>query len=111
MTEEPLDCLVIGAGPAGLSAAIYLGRFRRRFVVVDAGESRALLIPKSHNHAGFPEGIGGRDLLARMRVQAEKYGPPSIKSEIETLEDMGGVFRARSRDASFDRGPCCWRRA
>jgi thioredoxin reductase (NADPH) len=98
---EPLDCLVIGAGPAGLTAAIYLGRFRRRFVVVDAGDSRALLIPKSHNHAGFPEGIGGRELLASMRVQAEKYGPPSIQSEIETLEQAGGMFRARSREREF----------
>ena len=79
MSGPPLDCLVIGGGPAGLTAAIYLGRFRRRFAVVDAGDSRALLIPKSHNHAGFPEGIGGRELPARMRAQAENYGLALIK--------------------------------
>ncbi|WP_410315583.1 NAD(P)-binding protein, partial [Klebsiella pneumoniae] len=49
MDDSPLDCLVIGAGPAGLTAAIYLARFRRRFRVIDGGASRAALIPISHN--------------------------------------------------------------
>ena len=57
----PLDCLIVGAGPAGLTAAIYLARFRRRIAIVDANASRALWIPVSHNHAGFPEGVHGRD--------------------------------------------------
>ena len=37
MADAPLDCLVIGAGPAGLTAAIYVGRFRRPFLVVESG--------------------------------------------------------------------------
>ena len=69
-----IDCLIIGAGPAGLTAAIYLARFRRVFRVIDAGEGRASLIPLSHNHPGFPDGIPGPELLARMRGQAERYG-------------------------------------
>lgn len=69
-----LDCPVIGGGPAGLSAAIYLGRFRRNFLVADAGASRALCIPKSHNHANFPEGVIGSERVARTRSQAVKYG-------------------------------------
>jgi thioredoxin reductase (NADPH) len=75
----PLDCLGDRRRTAGLTAAIYPGRFRRRFAVVDAGDSRALLIPKPHNYAGFPEGIGGRELRARMRAQAENYGLALIK--------------------------------
>lgn len=74
MSEPILDCLVVGAGPAGLTAAIYLARYRRSFLVMDAGASRAAWIPTSHNHPGFPDGIGGAELLGRIRDQAERYG-------------------------------------
>jgi thioredoxin reductase (NADPH) len=70
-----LDCLIVGGGPAGLTAAVYLARFRRRFVVIDAGESRAALIPESHNYPGF-RGIAGSAILDRLRSQAESYGSP-----------------------------------
>lgn len=43
------DCLVIGAGPAGLTTAVYLSRFHRHLLVADGGPSRAGLIPLSHN--------------------------------------------------------------
>lgn len=88
-----LECLVIGGGPAGLTAAIYLGRFRRRFLVVDAGCSRASWIPKSHNHAGFPDGIGGSELLGRMQAQANKYGTEIVRKEISDLKQLpDGTF-------------------
>jgi thioredoxin reductase (NADPH) len=80
-----LDSLVIGAGPAGLTAAIYLARYRRDFVVVDAGSSRATWIPRSHNHPGYPEGVSGRTLLALMREQARRYGAQIDDGNIETL--------------------------
>ena len=61
---KSLDCLIIGGGPAGLTAAIYFARYRRRIVLFDSGESRASLIPKSHNYPGFPDGVSGAGLLA-----------------------------------------------
>ena len=72
--DSSLDAVIVGGGPAGLTAAIYLGRFRRRVLVIDGGDSRASWIPTSHNHPGFPDGIHGEDLLGRMRLQASKYG-------------------------------------
>lgn len=88
-----LDCLVIGGGPAGLTAAIYLGRFRRNFVVADSGASRALWIPKSHNHAGFPEGVIGSELVSRMRSQAIKYGARIVSETVSELTQLAdGTF-------------------
>src|SRR3954462_6706140 len=72
--QGPFDCLIIGAGPAGLTAATYLGRFRRKVMIVDAGESRAAWIPKTHNLIGYTEGISGPALLDRMRAQAREFG-------------------------------------
>lgn len=96
MNDTPLDCLVIGAGPAGLTAAIYLARFRRRFRVIDGGASRAALIPTSHNHAGFPEGIAGPVLLERMAAQARKYGADIVPGTVTSLQhDDDGGFTAQ----------------
>jgi thioredoxin reductase (NADPH) len=72
--SEILDCLIVGGGPAGLTAAIYLARFHLSVRVVDAGLSRAALIPLTRNYAGFPDGVSGIDLLERMSRQAEHWG-------------------------------------
>jgi thioredoxin reductase (NADPH) len=53
MSSERLDAIIVGAGPAGLTAALYMGRFRRRVLVIDGGDSRAAWIPTTHNHPGF----------------------------------------------------------
>lgn len=90
-----LDCLVIGAGPAGLTAGIYLARFRRRFLVIDGGASRAALIPRSHNCPGFPDGIVGVELLDRLREQAQRYGAEISPGYIESLRKLpDGSFMA-----------------
>ena len=79
------DVLIIGAGPAGLTAATYLGRFLRRVRVADGGEPRACWIPMSHNMPGFPAGIGGDDILTRMREQALEYGADIRPGRVERL--------------------------
>ncbi|MBO9545828.1 NAD(P)/FAD-dependent oxidoreductase [Caulobacter sp.] len=68
------DVIIVGAGPAGLTAATYLGRFRRKVLVLDGGRPRADWIPESHNTPGFAGGVGGRQLLADMGRQAGLYG-------------------------------------
>ncbi len=84
--EKTLDCLIIGGGPAGLTAAIYLSRFHLDIMVVDGGKSRAAWIPTSHNHAGFPDGINGEELLRRMREQAQLYGTKIESGQVTRLE-------------------------
>ncbi|HEY8049867.1 MAG TPA: NAD(P)/FAD-dependent oxidoreductase [Ramlibacter sp.] len=94
-----LDCLVIGGGPAGLMAAVYLGRFKRSVVVVDEGQSRLALIPKTRNVLGFPDGIAGEELLERMRAHAAKFGARLEIGRVERLGKAGDVFEAQAGSA------------
>ena len=87
--DEPLDCLIVGGGPAGLTAAIYLARFHLDILVVDDGKGRAESIPCTHNHAGYPDGISGKELVRLMREQAQRYGA-RIKSDYVTRLDRTG---------------------
>jgi len=96
-----LDCLIIGGGPAGLLAAVYLGRYRRNIQVVDAGESRAAKIPESHNYPGF-FGIGGTELLVRLREQAERYGAQVRSGRVASLRRESGKFVASLQGADVD---------
>jgi len=89
------EVLIIGAGPAGLTAATYLGRFRRRTLVIDAGEPRACWIPLSHNMPGFPSGVSGADILKRMREQAEEFGAVIEPGRVERLARDGAGFTAQ----------------
>ena len=86
------DCIVIGGGPAGLTAAIYLARFHLKVAVFDDGRSRAALIPLTRNLAGYPVGVGGRDLLRRMRVQAETFGATMLFDTVDSVKPQEGGF-------------------
>jgi thioredoxin reductase (NADPH) len=95
--DEMLDCLVIGGGPAGLMAAVYLGRYRRRALVIDEGASRVARIPRSRNVMGFPDGIAGPELLERMRAHAARFGTRLDSGRVERLERLEeGGFEARA---------------
>ncbi|RUU89195.1 MAG: NAD(P)/FAD-dependent oxidoreductase [Mesorhizobium sp.] len=84
-TAETEDVLIVGGGPAGLTAAQYLARFRHRVLVIDAGDPRAALIPTSHNCPGFPEGISGADILDRLRRHATLYGATLVGGQVHSL--------------------------
>jgi thioredoxin reductase (NADPH) len=88
------DTLIIGGGPGGLTAAIYLRRFTRSVALVDKGNSRLRLIPVSHNYPGFPEGVPGHVLLGNLTVQLERYGGAVMPGEILDLRLEDGLFVA-----------------
>src|SRR5215203_317796 len=89
-----LDCLIVGGGPAGLTAALYLARFGRRFMIVDGGDSRASWIPTSHNIPVFADGISGKDILARQRDHLARYGTQVIRGTVTALTRRRDSFAA-----------------
>lgn len=87
------DVIIIGAGPAGLTAAMYLARFCRSVLVLHDGKSRALRIPRTHNVPGFPLGVSGPDLVERMTRHAVSYGAAVEKVSVTEIEPVTYGFR------------------
>lgn len=87
-----VDCIVVGGGPAGMTAGLFLARFRRKVVILDAGESRARWIPRTHNHPAFPGGINGEALLERMRAQLADFGVPVLPGEVTAARRTADGF-------------------
>ena len=86
------DCIIIGGGPAGLLAGVYLSRARRRTILVTSGQSRAQWIPKTRNVPGFGDGIGGCDLLERLKVQFSRYEVPLADHQVASIKQDDELF-------------------
>ncbi len=99
--ETDFDCLVVGGGPAGMTAGLFLARFRRRVAVLDGGESRASSIPRTHNHPAFPGGINGEALLSRMRAQLAEYGATLMLGAVVEVAREPGGFALRQGERSL----------
>ena len=90
-----VDCLVIGGGPAGLSAAIQLGRLRRSCLVVDDDAGRSLWSQVTRNHLGFPDGVTAADLRLLGQRQAVNHEAELRRGEVI------GLQRGRGRSGGF----------
>ena len=92
---EIIDCVVVGGGPAGLAAAVQLGRLRRSCVVIDDNAGRSLWSQVTRNHLGFPDGVTAADLRLLGQRQAVAYGARLREGEVT------GLRRAPGRAAGF----------
>lgn len=91
--SEIFDCVIVGGGPAGLTAGLYLRRFERRVRVIDAGAGRARLISRSHNVAGFPDGVAGVHLLARMKRHLQQFDGHVVLDTVgQIVQRADGLF-------------------
>jgi thioredoxin reductase (NADPH) len=88
------DSIVIGGGPAGLSAAIYLARYNRSVIVADHGSGRSTTHETNENYLGFPDGIRSTELRELGRRQAERFGAEFVECKIEEVSRLEDGFRA-----------------
>lgn len=95
-TPDLWDCIIVGAGPGGLSAALYMARFKRRVLVIHDGRARALRIPKTHNAPGFDEGVSGPELVERMMRHAVQFGALIEEEHVSSAQALNGTFVLRS---------------
>ena len=95
------DIAIVGAGPAGLSAALYAARFCRPTLVLHDCAARAARIPLTHNAPGFDDGIAGRDLLERMARHAQKFGAVMTEAWVADVSPVDGRFDLTGSDGTI----------
>ena len=105
MTRTPTTCdvLVIGGGPAGLTAGIYAGRGQLDVVIVERGlpGGQIAQTEEVENYPGFPEPVSGPELAQRMVAQAERFGSKIVMDEIESVERVGDGFLVRGYERDY----------
>lgn len=98
-TNQLYDCVVIGGGPAGISAAIYLARFNRSVAVIDCETGgRWNTHEKNENFFGFPNGIPAKQLRELGKEQAKQFGTPFIKGDAKQVSKNGKYFTVSYND-------------
>ncbi|MEW6229634.1 MAG: thioredoxin-disulfide reductase [Bacillota bacterium] len=101
-TTNP-EVVVIGAGPAGLAAALYAGRARLSTVVLERGAAggQAVTTHLIENYPGFPEGITGPDLVQRMEQQARKFGADFRYADVRGIAKSDGGMLIHSSEGDI----------
>ncbi|MRG86312.1 NAD(P)/FAD-dependent oxidoreductase [Salinibacillus xinjiangensis] len=90
------DCIIIGGGIAGLQAAIQLGRYKHKVLVVDSNDGRSTICQSYHNILGYPDGVSGQTLRTIGRSQAETLGVEFNEDTVVTAKKQDDTFTLKS---------------
>ncbi|OXM13511.1 NAD(P)/FAD-dependent oxidoreductase [Paenibacillus herberti] len=84
------DALIVGGGLAGLSAAVQLGRYNHKVLVIDSEDGRSSFCLRYHNLIGWPDGVSGPELRKAGRIQAEKVGVHFVHDKVIEASALNG---------------------
>ncbi|MFW6048275.1 MAG: NAD(P)/FAD-dependent oxidoreductase [Candidatus Natronoplasma sp.] len=101
MSEKIYDVVIIGGGPAGLSAAIYTSRAEFNTLVLDEENKLLEKVKRIDNYFGFPEGISGSEILERGRKQAERFGTTILNSIALLIKIDGENYMVETAEETF----------
>ena len=98
------DIIIIGSGPAGLTAALYTAREDFKPVVITglSAGGQLLLTTTVENYPAFPDGVGGTDLVELMRKQAEKFGARFIGEDVTDVDFSSRPFKIKTASQAFE---------
>jgi len=100
---EQKDIIIIGSGPAGLTAAIYISRSGYSPLVIEGVPAGGQLLTTTdvENFPGFPDGISGPELIENMRKQAQRFGTEFLMKEVTAVDLKTYPFRVQAEDTGY----------
>jgi thioredoxin reductase (NADPH) len=103
MTDTAQHVIIIGSGPAGLTAALYTARANLKPLLIEGLEAggQLMLTTMVENFPGFRDGIMGPELMAEMRAQAERFGATIIQGNVTAVELGQRPFTVRTTEQAF----------
>ena len=95
------QCIIVGGGIAGLQAAIQLGRYMHRVLVIDSADGRSTLCHSYHNILGYPNGVSGQHLREIGKSHAEELGIEFLQDKVVSTKELDEGFQIVTTTGSY----------